>query len=66
MLVIDLFIENIKGKNSVIKDVDVKGWVKYLLVEMFVNMMFIVLYKFIEKNEGGWLDNFVIVWIKYW
>lgn len=66
MLVIDLFIENIKGKNSVIKDVDVKGWVKYLLVEMLVNMMFIVLYKFIEKNEGGWLDNFVIVWIKYW
>lgn len=66
MLVIDLFIENIKGKNSVIKDVDVKGWVKYLLVEMFVNMMFIVLYKFIEKNEGRWLDNFVIVWIKYW
>lgn len=53
MLVTDLFIENTKGKNSVIKDADVKGWAKHLSVETLANMMSIVLQKPTEKNEGG-------------
>lgn len=62
MLVTDLFIENTKGKNSVIKDADVKGWAKHLSVETLANMMSIVLHKPTEKNEGGWLDNLATVW----
>lgn len=53
MLVTDLFIENTKGKNSVIKDADVKGWAKHLSVETLANMKSIVLHKPTEKNEGG-------------
>lgn len=46
-------IENTKGKNSVIKDADVKGWAKHLSVETLANMMSIVLHEPTEKNEGG-------------
>lgn len=52
MLVTDLFIDNAKGENSVIKDADVKGWAKHLSVERLANMMAIVLHKPTEETKA--------------